>query len=116
MTDRMLPVVKFAIGDPRLRGKLLASDIAPVLALYTGQSAISLDILQVSDHLAEKSLPERAAVISVLDRAFEPEAYVLLADSPILPAFLRAERDPARHFREFTAPGLGVRAFLLDPR
>lgn len=116
MTDRMLPVVQFAIGDPRLRGKLLASDIAPVLALYTGQQAISLDILQVSDHLAEKSLPERAAVISVLDRAFEPDAYVLLADSPILPAFLRAERDPARHFREFTAPGLGVRAFLLDPR
>jgi hypothetical protein len=52
----------------------------------------------------------------VLDRAFEPEAYVLLADSPIFPAFLRAERDPARHFREFTATGLGVRAFLLDPR
>jgi hypothetical protein len=99
-----------------LHGKLLASDIAPVLALYTGERAISLDILQVTDHLGEKSIPERAAVISVLDRAFEPDAYVLLADSPIFPAFLRAERDPARHFREFTAAGLGVRAFLLDPR
>lgn len=116
MTDRMLPAVRYAIGEPRLHGKLLASDIAPVLALYTGERAISLDILQVTDHLAEKSIPERAAVISVLDRAFEPEAYVLLADSPIFPAFLRAERDPARHFREFTATGLGVRAFLLDPR
>ena len=116
MTDRMLPAVRYAIGEPRLRGKLIASDIAPVLALYTGERAISLDILQVTDHLAEKSIPERAAVISVLDRAFEPEAYVLLSDSPIFPAFLRAERDPARHFREFTASGLGVRAFLLDPR
>jgi hypothetical protein len=116
MTDRMLPAVRYAIGEPRLRGKLIASDIAPVLALYTGERAISLDILQVTDHLGEKSIPERAAVIAVLDRAFEPEAYVLLADSPIFPAFLRAERDPARHFREFTATGLGVRAFLLDPR
>ncbi len=116
MTDRMLPAVRYAIGEPRLRGKLLASDIAPVLALYTGERAISLDILNVTDHLAEKSISERAGVIAVLDRAFEPEAYVLLSDSPIFPAFLRAERDPARHFREFTATGLGVRAFLLDPQ
>ena len=116
MSERMLPAVRIAVGEPRLQGKLLASDVAPMLALYTGEQAISLDILEVSDHLAEKSLVERASVISVLDAAFEPQAYVLLPDSPILPAFLRAERDPARHFREFTASGLGVRAFLLDPR
>jgi len=113
---RMLPAVRLAMAEPRLRGKLLASDLAPMLALYTGEQVISLDLLEVTDHLAEKSIPERAAVISVLDRAFEPDAYVVLFDSPIVPAFLRAERDPARHFREFTAAGLGVRAFLLDPR
>jgi hypothetical protein len=116
MAERMLPVVRYTISEPRLRGKLLASDIAPALALYTGEQIISLDILEVTDHLGKKSLPERAAAIAVLDRAFEPDAYVLLPDSPNFPAFLRAERNPARHFREFTAAGLGVRAFLLDPR
>lgn len=116
MTERMLPAVRVAMAEPRLRGKLLASDFAPMLALYTGEQVISLDLLEVTDHLGEKSIPERAAVITVLDRVFEPEAYVVLSDSPVLPAFLRAERDPARHFREFTATGLGVRAFLLDPR
>jgi hypothetical protein len=116
MATRMLPVVRFAVAEPRLRGKLIASDIAPVLALYTGQQAISLDMLEVADHLAEKSVAERAAIISLLDRAFAPDAFVILPDSPVLSAFLRAERDPARHFREFTPPGLGVRAFLLDPR
>lgn len=116
MARRMLPVVRFAVAEPRLRGKLIASDIAPVLALYTGQQAISLDMLEVVDHLAEKSITERAAIIGVLDRAFAPDAFVVLPDSPVFAAFLRAERDPARHFREFTPPGLGVRAFLLDPR
>ncbi len=116
MVDRMLPVVELALQEPRLRGQLIASDVAPMLALYTGEQVISLDILDVRDHLAEKSIPERAAIIARLDRAFEPDAYVLLPNSPVFPAFLRAERDPARHFREFTPAGARVRAFLLDPR
>ena len=116
MSERMLPAVRYAVSEPRLRGKRIASDIAPALALYTGDTVLSLDILQVTDHLAEKTLRERAVVISILDRAFEPDAYVLLPNSPIFPAFLQSRRDPARHFREFTAPNLGVRAFLLDPR
>lgn len=116
MVDRMLPVVEMAIAEPRLRGQLIASDVAPMLALYTGERVISLDILEVRDHLAEKSIPERAAIVARLDRAFEPDAYVLLPNSPVFPAFLRAERDPARHFREFTPAGARVRAFLLDPR
>lgn len=116
MSERMAPVVRFAVNEPRLAGRRIASDIAPALALYTGQQVISLDILRVTDHLGEKSLPERAAVIATLDSVFTPDVYVLLPDSPILAGFLRAERDPARHFREFTAPGLGVRAFVLELR
>lgn len=118
MAERMLPALRFAVAEPRLRGRLIASDIAPVLALYTGQQAISLDILMVKNHIVPKSVEEMAAVIVELDRVFEPDAYVLVDGTGVstLPAFLRAERDPARHFREFTAPGRAVRAFLLDPR
>lgn len=116
MAERMRPALDLMLGDPRLHGKLLASDIAPMLALYSGEQVVSLDILRVTDHLAEKTIPKRAAVITVLDAAFAPDAYVLLPDSPILAAFLRAERDPARHFREFTPAGAGARAFLLDRR
>lgn len=116
MSERMRPALDLMLSDPRLRGKLIASDIAPMLALYSGEQVISLDILRVTDHLAEKTIPERADVITVLDAAFAPDAYVLLPDSPILVAFLRAERDPARHFREFTPAGAGARAFLLDRR
>ena len=116
MATRMRPAIQLATAEPRLRGRLIASDIAPALALYCGEQVISLDILRVRDHLRDKTLEERMDVITALDAAFTPAAYVLLPNGPILAAFLRAERDTTRHFREFTRAGVGVRAFQLSPR
>lgn len=114
-SQRILPAVRLVAQQPLLHDKLLMSDVAPAIALYTGHMVMSLDLLKVTDHLAPKSVSDRIGIVEALDRRVVPDAYVLLADGPLVPAFLRASLPPSRRFVEL-APGVNVRAFLLEAR
>lgn len=106
-------LVRYVNADPRLQGKLLAAEFAPMVALYTGQRVLPVDRLDVRDHLRKKLPREGAAVLQAIDRRFAPDAYVLMAASPQMLAFARARFDAHRRFVELTRPGYRVRAFHM---
>lgn len=107
------PLIRYINADRRLHGKVLAAEAAPMVALYTRQQVIPVERLDVQDHVRKKSPREGAAVMSALDRRFQPDAYVMMADGSHLLALLRTQFEPHRRFVEITAPGSPVRAFLL---
>jgi hypothetical protein len=111
---QMKPFLGFVLDNPDLSGRLIASDHAPAIALYTGGRAISLGILRVTDHVRDKSLEERVEEMQALDARFLPDAYVLRSNGVLLPAFLQLPVDSSRRFREVLPQGPGARAFLLD--
>jgi hypothetical protein len=112
MARRTEPLIRYINSDRRLHGKLLAAEAAPMVALYTRQQVIPVERLDVQDHVRKKSARESAAVLSALDRRFEPDAYVMMSGGPHLLALLRTQLEPHRRFVEITAPGSPVRAFL----
>lgn len=116
MAARIVPALETLAGSSTPLGGVLASDLAPALALHTGATVLSLDQLLVTDHLRAKSVDERARYVAALDRQYTPDAYVLLPGSPSLPALVRADRGSDRPLRESTPAGSPVRVFLLDSR
>jgi hypothetical protein len=113
MAERLLPIVQYVNSDPRLRGKTIATEASPLVALYTGETVIPVEILSVRDHIAVKTREERAEIIGRIDRRFRPDVYVLMPNGPYLPALLQTQFDPGRHFLEISPQGVGVRAFLI---
>jgi hypothetical protein len=111
MAERLVPIVQYVNSDPRLRGKTISTEASPLVALYSGEIVVPVEILTVPDHLAQKSRAERAAVIGAIDRRFRPDVYVLMVNGPFLPALLETSFDPGRSFREISPPDLRVRAF-----
>lgn len=106
-------LVRYVNADPRLQGKVLATEFAPMVALYTGQRVLPVDRLDVRDHLRKKLPRESAAILQAIDREYSPDAYVLMAASPQMLAFARARFDAHRRFVELTRPGFRVRAFHM---
>lgn len=115
MAARLLPIVQYVNADPRLAGKVISTEASPLVALYTGQVVIPVEILTVRDHVAQKTRSERAAIIAAIDRRFRPDAFVLMTRGPYLPALLETRFDPGRRFHEISPQGLPVRAFRILP-
>lgn len=113
MAARLLPIVQYVSGDARLHGKVISTEASPLVALYTGEMVVPVEILLVRDHVRDKTLSERAAIIGAIDRRFRPDAYVLMTRGPYLPALLEATFDPGRRFFEISPQGLPVRAFRI---
>ena len=113
MAARLLPIVQYVSGDARLHGKIIGTEASPLVALYTGETVVPVEILIVRDHVTEKTLAERAAIIGAIDRRFRPDAYVLMTHGPYLPALLETSFDPGRRFFEISPSGLPVRAFRI---
>jgi hypothetical protein len=113
MAERLLPIVQYVNSDPRLRGKTIATEASPLVALYSGETVIPVEILTVRDHIAVKTRAERAEIIGRIDRRFRPDVYVLMPNGPYLPALLETQFDPGRHFLEISPQGVGVRAFHI---
>jgi hypothetical protein len=111
MAARLLPIVQYVADDVRLHGKVISTEASPLVALYTGEKVVPVEILLVRDHVRDKTLGERAAIIGAIDRRFRPDAYVLMTRGPYLPALLEASFDPGRRFFEISPQGLPVRAF-----
>jgi hypothetical protein len=115
MSARAGKIVRYVNDDPRLRGKVIGTEAAPMVALYTGLQVIPVEMLVVRDHIAKKTTEESAAIIAAIDRRFRPDAYVLMPRGPHLQALLASTLDSTRRFREITPPGYEVRSFLAVP-
>ena len=113
MAARLLPIVQYVSGDARLHGKIISTEASPLVALYTGEKVVPVEILLVRDHVRDKTPAERAAIIGAIDRRFRPDAYVLMTRGPYLPALLETTFDPGRRFFEISPLGLPVRAFKI---
>ncbi len=113
MSSRAEPLIRYLNSDPRLAGKTVASEADPVVALYTGLRVVPLEVLEPRDHVAPKSTEQRAAGIAAFDRAYRPDAFVLMADGVHVPALLSAPLDSGRRLVDISPPGIPVRAFLV---
>lgn len=112
MSGREAAVVEVVNRQPRLRGRTIAAEAAPMVALYTGLRVVPVEMLLVQDHLQQKTIEQRTAILESIDRRFRPDAYVLKADGPYLYALSRAQLDTTRRFIELPAGVAEVRIFL----
>lgn len=110
--EQMLPVVQFGLRNSDLKGRVIGSDAAPALALYTGAQVISLDILRVDDYAGTKPLADYADAIAALDSTFSPDLFIVMPSSPQALVLERAAQASPPRYREATPPGSDVRVFL----
>lgn len=115
MASRLLPIIQYVQADPRLAGAVISTEASPLVALYTGETVVPVEILSVMDHVHVKSRAERASIIAAIDRRFRPDVYLLLTRGPYVPALLETAFDPGRRFLEISPPDLPVRAFRVLP-
>ena len=95
------------VNDDRLLdGKLIAAELAPMLAIYTGERVLPVEILMPRDHVVEKTAAEHVAELERIDRRFRPDAYVVMRGSPFYPALLAARLDSGRTLVDVTPPGV----------
>lgn len=116
MSGRFEGVVRYVNADPRLKGKVIATEAAPMVALYSGLQVVPVEMLLVRDHLEKKTTAQSAAILEAIDRRFSPDAYVLQPRGPHLLALINAKLDSTRRFVEISPPGAPVRSFLSVSR
>ena len=112
LSAREEPVVMALNRDPRVRGKVLAAEAAPLVALYTGLQVVPVEILWVQDHLRGKTMEQRVAILEAVDASFRPDVYALKANGPYLYALSRAQLEASRRFVELSTADAEVRIFL----
>jgi hypothetical protein len=112
MSGRFEHVVRYVNADARLKGKVIATEAAPMVALYTGLQAVPVEMLIVRDHVEKKTTEQSARIMEAIDLRFRPDAYVLLPRGPHLLALINAKLDSTRRFVELTTPNAPVRSFL----
>ncbi|MHB1298009.1 MAG: hypothetical protein ACYC0B_05705 [Gemmatimonadaceae bacterium] len=116
MSERALTLVHYVNGDSRLHGLVIASNVAPMVSLYTGQVVVPVEILTTREHLWPKTHAENVDAIERVDRRFVPDAYVLLPGSAHHLALLDAQLDSTRMLRDVTPAGVPLGVFLLKNR
>ena len=113
MTAAGLLLVRHVNDDRRLDGKLLAAELAPMLALYTGERVLPVEILTTAEHLVDKGRAAHVAELVRIDRRFRPEAYVVMAAGPFYEALRAAPLDSGRTLLDVSPPGVPVRTLLV---
>lgn len=114
MTGVGIRIVWQVNADPRLDGKVIAAEMAPMVALYTGQQVVPVDILTPGEHLADKGIPEHVEELRRLDRRFRPSAYLVLSGGPFYTALLATPLDSGRTLRDVSEAGLSVRTLIVE--
>jgi hypothetical protein len=112
MSSRVEGIVRYVNAEPRLRGKVIGTEAAPMVALYTGLQVIPVEMLVVRDHLEKKTTEQSAAIMEAIDRRFTPDAYVMMPQGPHLLALMQAKLDSTRRFIDITPADRTVRSFL----
>jgi hypothetical protein len=116
MASRAMHLVRYVNADTRLHGKVIASEVAPMVALYTGEVVVPVEMLTTREHVTPKTHDELVEAIERIDRRFAPDAYVLMSQGKHQRALLDARLDPTRALRLVTPSGVPIRAFLLVDR
>lgn len=116
MSGRVEGIVQYVNSEARLRNKVIGTEAAPMVALYTGLQVIPVEMLVVEDHLRKKTPEESARIMEAIDRRFVPDAYVMMPNGPHLQALLLAKLDSTRRFVEITPAEYNVRSFLSIER
>ena len=114
MSGRSMVLVKYINADTRLHGKLIATEVAPMVALYTGQTVVPVEMLTTREHIERKTDAENVETVRRIDAAYRPDAYVLLPQGAHLRALLQTGLDSTRGLREVTPVGVPVRSFLTN--
>ncbi len=114
MSGRSMVLVQYINADTRLHGKLIATEVAPMVALYTGQTVVPVEMLTTREHIERKTDAENVETVRRIDAAYRPDAYVLLPQGAHLRALLQTGLDSTRGLREVTPVGVPVRSFLTN--
>lgn len=116
MSDRALILVRYINADARLHGKVVATEVAPMVALYTGQTVVPVEMLTTQEHITPKTPEETIETMQRIDRSFSPDAYVLLPGGAHARALMAATLDSSRRLQDVAPPGVPVTAFLVKQR
>ena len=97
-------------------GRIVASELAPMLAIYTGLQVLPVEILTTREHVMEKTQADRTDELQRIDRRFRPEAYLVLDGGPFYPALMAAQFEAGRTLIDISPPGAPIRTLLVKPR
>jgi hypothetical protein len=114
MTVAGLRVLRHVNGDPSLEGKLIAAELAPMVALYSGLQVLPVEILTPQEHVREKSLAERAEELERIHRRYHPQVYVMLLDGPFFAALHETHLDSVRAIIDVSPEGARVRTLKVQ--
>ena len=114
MTGAGIRLVRQVNDDPSLDGKLIAAELAPMLALYTGLQVLPVEILTTKEHVKDKTPGERVDELERIDRRFQPDAYVVMQAGPYYPALRAVRFDGARTLVDVSPPGDPVRTLRIQ--
>lgn len=111
---RNLRVVRYVNSREDLHGKVIAADVAPMVALYTGQMVVPTGDLKVEDHLRAPTIPESADRLERIDARYRPVAYVFLRAPGLARALQAATFVEGRVFAEVPSGDDSIQLFLLQ--
>lgn len=111
---RNLRVVRYVNSREDLHGKVIAADVAPMVALYSGEMVVPTGDLKVEDHLRSPSIPESAKRLERIDARYRPVAYVFLRAPGLARALQAATFVEGRVFTEVPSGDDSIQLFLLQ--
>lgn len=115
MTVAGVRIVRHVNGDRSLDGKLIAAELAPMVALYTGLQVVPMEILTPREFVKDKTTLERANELERIDGRFRPAAYVVMEAGPYYAALRAARLDSSRTLIDGSPLGDPVRTLKVLP-
>ena len=114
MTGAGIRLVRQVNDDRSLDGKLIAAELAPMVALYTGLQVLPVEILTPKEHVTDKTPAERIDELERIDRRFRPDAYLVMQAGPYFRALRAARFDSARTLVDDAPPTDPVRTLRIQ--
>lgn len=114
MTSAAVPMVRWINLDASLDGKLIAAELAPLVAIYTGLDVLPVEILTPQEHVRDKTAADHQDELERIDRRFRPDAYVVMQAGPFYQPLLAAQLGEGRRLVDVSPPGLPVRTLKVQ--
>ncbi len=113
MTSAAVPFVRHVNLDASLDDKVIAAELAPLVALYSGLHVLPVEILTPQEHVRDKSPADHQDELERIDRRFRPAAYVVMQAGPFYQPLLAARLGEGRRLVDVSPPGLPVRTLKV---
>jgi hypothetical protein len=114
MATAGIRLVQHVNSDRSLDGKIIAAELAPLLAIYTGARVLPVEILTPREHVVEKTAAEHVAELERIDRRFQPDAYVVMHAGPYYAALREAKLDGGRTLVDDSPPRAPIRTLRVE--